>query len=141
MKIVRSFVVFFTLFPFITLMWGCKAKENVALYEYAVINTGTIESTVSAAGTLDVNARVTVQSPATGIIEVLYADFNTPVRKGQIIAEINTAVNPLQKQIIVVYSPIDGIVIDRAVNTDSPVLARGSPAATHCSPLRRVSRK
>jgi HlyD family secretion protein len=112
------------------LLCGCKASDKIVRYEYAVISRGTIESTVSSTGTLDAEARVTVQSPVTGVIEALYADYNAPVRKGQILAEVNTAPNPAQKQIVAVYSPIDGIVLDRTVNVGGAVLARGSPAAT-----------
>ncbi|QQO08709.1 efflux RND transporter periplasmic adaptor subunit [Breznakiella homolactica] len=112
------------------LFWGCAAKEDAVRYEYAVISRGTVENTISATGTLDVEARVTVQAPATGIVEALYADYNSPVKKGQIIAEVNTAANPVQKQITAVYSPMDGFVLDRTVNVGSAILGRGSPAAT-----------
>ena len=119
----------FVFFNF-ALFCGCKVSDKTVRYEYTVISRGTIESTVSSTGTLDVEARVTVQSPVTGVIEALYADYNAPVQKGQILAEVNTAPNPAQSQIAAVYSPIDGLVLDRAVNVGGAVLARGSPAAT-----------
>lgn len=122
----KAVFVFFTF----ALFCGCKASDKTVRYEYTIISRGTIESTISSTGTLDAEARVTVQSPVTGVIEALYADYNAPVRKGQILAEVNTAPSPAQSQITAVYSPIDGLVLDRAVNVGSAILARGSPAAT-----------
>jgi HlyD family secretion protein len=110
------------------LFMGCE-KRDIS-YEYTVISRGNLEITVSSTGTLEPALTVAVLSPQTGIVETLYADYNEPVRKGAILADINIQADPARRQLVAVYSPIDGIVLDRAVNTGSSVLARGSPAAT-----------
>jgi HlyD family secretion protein len=110
------------------LFMGCEKRD--IRYEYAVISRGNLETTVSSTGTLEPAVTVAVLSPQTGIVETLYADYNEPVKKGTILADINTQADPALRQLVAVYSPIDGIVLDRAVNTGSSVLARGSPAAT-----------
>jgi multidrug efflux pump subunit AcrA (membrane-fusion protein) len=107
---------------------GCEKRD--IRYEYAVISRGNLETTVSVTGTLEPAATVAVLSPQTGIVETLYAGYNEPVRKGAILADINTQADPALRQLVAVYSPIDGIVLDRTVNTGSSVLACGSPAAT-----------
>ena len=60
-------------------------------YVTARVERGQIAATVNATGT--VNAVVTVQvgSQITGRIQQLFADFNTAVREGQIIAQIDPA--------------------------------------------------
>jgi HlyD family secretion protein len=60
-------------------------------YLTARIERGRIATTVNATGT--VNAVITVQvgSQVSGIIEKLFVDFNSPVKEGQIIAQIDPA--------------------------------------------------
>ena len=60
-------------------------------YVTSRVERGQIAATVNATGT--VNAVVTVQvgSQITGRIQQLFADFNTAVREGQIIAQIDPA--------------------------------------------------
>ncbi|MBZ0168200.1 MAG: HlyD family secretion protein [Kofleriaceae bacterium] len=65
--------------------WGPNRVE----YRTAKIERGDIEATISATG--NPNAVVTVQvgSQVSGNIKELYADFNTKVRKGQLVARID----------------------------------------------------
>lgn len=58
-------------------------------YELAVVKRGDLVHKVLAAGT--VNAVVTVQvgSQTSGTIKAIYADYNTPVKKGQLLALID----------------------------------------------------
>jgi HlyD family secretion protein len=60
-------------------------------YLTARVERGRIAATINATGT--VNAVVTVQvgSQVTGTIAKLFADFNTPVEEGQVIAQIDSA--------------------------------------------------
>ncbi len=58
-------------------------------YRTAAVRKGTIQDVVSATG--NPNAVVTVQvgSQVSGNIQALYADFNTKVTKGQLVARID----------------------------------------------------
>ena len=60
-------------------------------YLTARIDRGDIESTVTTSGTLNAVTTVQVGSQVSGNIVALYADFNTKVRKGQLVAEIDPA--------------------------------------------------
>lgn len=58
-------------------------------YKTAKIEHGTIASTVAATGNLSAVTTVQVGTQVSGTIQKLYADFNSRVKKGQAIAEID----------------------------------------------------
>jgi HlyD family secretion protein len=58
-------------------------------YRYAEVERGTITAAVSATGTLTPVVSVQVGSQISGQIKELYADYNSPVKKGQLIAQID----------------------------------------------------
>ncbi len=58
-------------------------------YKTAKIEHGTIASTVAATGNLSAVTTVQVGTQVSGTIQRLYADFNSRVKKGQAIAEID----------------------------------------------------
>ena len=53
------------------------------------IEKGDITATVSATGTLSALETVQVGSQVSGIISKIYVDFNSPVKKGQLVAELD----------------------------------------------------
>ena len=57
----------------------------------ASVERGTIRTSISATGTLQAVLTVQVGSQVTGRIQSLHADFNSIVRKGQVIARIDPA--------------------------------------------------
>ncbi|HEX7551120.1 MAG TPA: efflux RND transporter periplasmic adaptor subunit, partial [Candidatus Methylomirabilis sp.] len=57
----------------------------------AVVTRGDIRSTISATGTLNAVVTVPVGTQVSGTIQQLFVDFNSPVRKGQLIACIDPA--------------------------------------------------
>lgn len=52
---------------------------------------GDIRSTVSATGTVNAVTTVSVGTQVSGTIKQLYVDFNSPVKKGQLLAQIDPA--------------------------------------------------
>lgn len=74
-----------------TLIWR-QASENRIRYETVVIEQGSIQSVVTATGTLNAVVDVQVGSQVSGNIKALYADFNTKVKKGQLVALIDPAI-------------------------------------------------
>src|SRR5512135_680949 len=60
-------------------------------YTTAQVDRGRIVSKVTATGTLSAIVTVQVGSQVSGRIAALYADFNSPVRKGQLVAKIDPA--------------------------------------------------
>ncbi|HYA17108.1 MAG TPA: efflux RND transporter periplasmic adaptor subunit [Bryobacteraceae bacterium] len=72
-----------------TFFWSRGPAKPV--YATARIDRGDIESVVTTSGTLNAVTTVQVGSQVSGNIIALYADFNTKVKKGQLVAEIDPA--------------------------------------------------
>jgi HlyD family secretion protein len=58
-------------------------------YETVKVDRGRIVSRVTASGTLSALVTVQIGSQISGRIQALYADFNSPVRHGQVLAKID----------------------------------------------------
>src|SRR5690348_1499587 len=67
--------------------WGNDA--SAAQYLTARVERGNLRNTVTATGTLQAVTTVQVGSQASGTISALYADFNSVVKKGQVIAQLD----------------------------------------------------
>ncbi len=59
-------------------------------YEFTTLGRASIESVISSSGTLAVVTLVSVLSQMSGRIETLNVDYNDRVKKGQVLATINT---------------------------------------------------
>jgi HlyD family secretion protein len=64
-------------------------ERGPAQYYTAKVETGEIKQVVEATGTINAVITVQVGSQVSGTISRLYADFNSRVKKGQIIAQID----------------------------------------------------
>lgn len=58
-------------------------------YMTSQVSTGNIRNTVGATGTLQAVTTVQVGSQVSGTIQELYADFNSEVKKGQVVAQLD----------------------------------------------------
>jgi HlyD family secretion protein len=67
--------------------WGDGA--SAAPFMTGRVERGNLRNTVTATGTLEAVTTVQVGSQASGTISNLYADFNSAVRKGQVIAQLD----------------------------------------------------
>ncbi|HEX8500825.1 MAG TPA: efflux RND transporter periplasmic adaptor subunit [Pyrinomonadaceae bacterium] len=76
--------------------WGDRA--NAAEYMTTRVERGSLRNTVTATGTLQAVTTVQVGSQASGTISALYADFNSTVRKGQLLAQLDPSVTQAQVQ-------------------------------------------
>lgn len=77
---------------------ACKGsgKKNEQ-YKTEKVDRGNITMTVTATGTLSAVTTVQVGSQVSGVISRLYADFNSHVTKGQLLAELDPT--PFQAQV------------------------------------------
>lgn len=69
------------------IMAACN-KEQATTLDTVKAERGELTETVTATGTIESVTQVDVGTQVTGIIDKLYADFNSVVTKGQLIAEI-----------------------------------------------------
>lgn len=64
-------------------------KNEAPQYQTATVSRGEIIQTVTATGTLNPVVNVTVGSQVSGRISKLNVDFNSPVKQGEVLAEID----------------------------------------------------
>ena len=67
--------------------WGSDA--STPQYMTARVERGNLRNTVTATGALQAVTTVQVGSQASGTISALYADFNSVVKKGQVVAQLD----------------------------------------------------
>lgn len=65
-----------------------SAKQTVSV-ETAKIERGTISNTITATGTLEAIKTVNVGTQVSGVIEKIFVDFNSLVKKGQLLAQLD----------------------------------------------------
>ncbi len=72
----------------IWLMSGGKKEEKVE-FETAKVVKQDIQTSITATGTIEPVTSVTVGTQVSGIVSKLYVDYNSEVKRGQIIAELD----------------------------------------------------
>jgi HlyD family secretion protein len=85
-------------------------KKPVDKYRTAVIDIGNITQTVTATGTLSAVTTVQVGSQVSGIIAKLHADFNSKVKKGDLLAELDET--PFKEKIAQTQAALDKARVD-----------------------------
>ncbi|MFA4916093.1 MAG: efflux RND transporter periplasmic adaptor subunit [Syntrophales bacterium] len=69
-----------------------RGKGNGIKFKTEKVARGDIETTVTATGTVNAVTTVLVGTQVSGTIKNIYVDFNSPVKKGQLIAQIDPAI-------------------------------------------------
>jgi len=69
-----------------------KEKDSAVKYRTAKVERGSISALVTANGTINPVITVLVGSQVSGTIQKLYADYNSHVKNGQLIAQIDPAI-------------------------------------------------
>ena len=72
----------------IAVLSSCK-KEQRTSFSMAKVEKGNIQTSITATGTIEPVTSVTVGTQVSGIVNKLYVDYNSEVKKGQIIAELD----------------------------------------------------
>ncbi len=68
----------------------CTSKnEKRSVYQTTVVKEGTIVNSITATGTIEPIIQVEVGTQVSGIISKIFVDFNSIVKKGQILAELD----------------------------------------------------
>src|SRR6266536_5927718 len=90
----RSFpllVAVIGLFVLLFAVHQCQ-QRGAANYQTTAVTQGAITQAVTATGTLNPVVNVQVGSQISGNIQKLFVDFNSPVKSGQVVAQIDPAV-------------------------------------------------
>ena len=93
---------------------GSRATPE-AKYRTATVDRGDITQTVTATGTVSAVTTVQVGSQVSGIISKLYVDFNSKVKKGDMLAELDPT--PFQAQVEQQQAAVTKAKVDTA-NTE-----------------------
>ena len=120
--------------------WAWLREQPIIQYRTAVVGHGEIDTTVSATG--NPNAVVTVQvgSQVSGIILALFADFNTKVTKGELIAQIDPA--PFQAKVNQAPANVDAAeaaVVNSQAGVQQAPGGAFRPQTPRLQPLRQMS--
>ena len=70
-------------------LFGSSKAQHKVTYETAVVTRGEISESITATGTIEPVTEVDVGTQVSGIIDKIYADYNSVVTKGQLIAEMD----------------------------------------------------
>ena len=76
---------------FVLLLLTTFVKQGSVKYTTKPITKATITQVVEASGTINPVNLVSVGSTVSGLIKEIYVDFNSEVKKGQILAQIDPA--------------------------------------------------
>ncbi len=68
--------------------WG-KSPVNKVVFENTTVQLGTIHSSITATGSIEPITQVEVGTQVSGIIDRIYVDYNSVVKKGQLLAELD----------------------------------------------------
>ncbi len=72
--------------------WWALRPRSPAQWRFARVERGEVSRQVTATGTVNALAQVSVGTQVSGVVTRLYADFNSVVRAGQVVARIDSAV-------------------------------------------------
>lgn len=90
-KISKVWIVVAVIAILAVLAWllsGSKKKEDIS-FKQEQVAPQTLQTSITATGTIEAVTSVTVGTQVSGIIDKLYVDYNSEVKKGQVIAELD----------------------------------------------------
>ena len=101
-------------------------------YQMAHAERGPLSASVSATGNLNAVTMVLVGSQVSGTIKELHADFNTVVRKGQVVAQIDPALfEAAVRQARADLKAAQSTVLNREAQVDEAVTGVANAQAAH----------
>jgi HlyD family secretion protein len=76
--------------------WIAMKPREKQTWRFARVERGEVSRKVTATGTVNALIQVSVGTQVSGVVMDLYADFNSIVKKGQVVARIDPTVNETQ---------------------------------------------
>jgi HlyD family secretion protein len=84
---------------------SCKKSNKTYTYETAIVKKGSIINTITATGTIQADTTVLIGTQVSGVVKKIYVDFNSHVKKGQLLAELDKV--PLETQVQQAQASLD----------------------------------
>lgn len=88
------------------LAWWFQRAESSASWRFAKVDRGDVAQRIQATGTLNALIQVPVGTQVSGVVTALYADFNSLVKKGQVLARIDPTL--LETKLADARAAVDG---------------------------------
>ena len=90
------------------LWWALSPKEEASKVEFVTskVVKGEIGNSITATGTIEPVTEVEVGTQVSGIIDRIYVDYNSVVKKGQLIAEMDKVT--LESELLSAHAQYDG---------------------------------
>ncbi|BEG63636.1 hemolysin D [Coprobacter fastidiosus NSB1 = JCM 33896] len=82
-------VIIIAIIGIVIWMLSNPSKKNEITFDTAIVTKRDISNSVTATGSIEPVTKVEVGTQVSGIIDKLYADYNSTVTKGQLIAEMD----------------------------------------------------
>ena len=109
-KIIALAVAVIVIAGTVTGLLSGRAKKREVTYEMAVVGRQDISNFVTATGTIEPVTEVEVGTQVSGIIDKIYVDYNTVVKEGQLIAEMDKVT--LQSDLASARATYDGAIAE-----------------------------
>jgi HlyD family secretion protein len=87
----------FVILLFLIITAACHKGNKTYSFETAAVKKGSIINTITATGTIEADTTVLIGTQVSGVISKIFVDFNSVVKKNQLLAELDTT--PLQTQV------------------------------------------
>ena len=84
---------------------SCNKNAKSYSFETAIVKKGSIINTITATGTVEADTTVLIGTQVSGVVKKVYVDFNSIVKKGQLLAEIDKI--PLETQVQQAQASLD----------------------------------
>jgi len=100
-----AFAIIAIIVVFFGYLFFGKEKETPIEVQTVKMSKGAITTSVTATGTVEPVDQVEVGTQVSGLVDKIYVDYNSPVKKGQLLAELDKtnlqeSVNKLLRNIL-----------------------------------------
>jgi HlyD family secretion protein len=102
---IRSSAIIIINLSVIFAVFSCHKGNTSYTFETAIAKKGTIVNTITATGTVEADTTVLIGTQVSGVINKIYVDFNSSVKKGQLLAELDKT--PLETQVQQAQAALD----------------------------------
>jgi HlyD family secretion protein len=115
--------------------WATRGRTDVQQYATASVEQGSITSAVQATGTINPVTTVPVGSFVSGTVKYIFADFNTHVESGQVLALIDPQV--YDAQVVQARGGLENAVANQR-NLEANVTAQEAAIKTNQANVERL---
>jgi HlyD family secretion protein len=115
--------------------WTMRGRADTPQYTTAPVDRGAITSVVQATGTINPVTTVPVGSYVSGTVQYVFADFNTRVESGQVLAQLDPQV--YEAQVVQARGNLDNAVANER-NVEASIAAQDAAINTNQANLERL---